>query len=458
LTGSSIDGQSSKPPMADDTGWTGVEEVATDPEEVRVIFSALDSFLQYARTAHLNVTHVRRQSFYSLPQAHWQMLAAPPFNYLDTLDKVDDAIDSNAELARAIVRTGLQSFQAVETEPGSEPVLPAEWQGSAKGSDIDKARSTLRQFYRDWSAEGAAERQACYGPVVNALENERRKKGAETATSDRHEGGKTLQPLRVLVPGAGLGRLLFDLCCQGYEVEGNEISYHQLLASSYILNCTDRAGQHNIYPWIHSFSNHLTRTNHLRGYAVPDIHPATAITSISNTPSQQDIGMTIRPGGSMAMCASDFLLLYGDTEHSEIYDAVASVFFLDTAPNLIRYLETIWHCLRTGGILINVGPLLWHFENNPPGSHGLATDKDEETQGGSSDSTGIADPGSFELTDDEVMALLDKLGFVIEKKEHGVHAPYIQDSKSMMQTTYRASVWVARKIARPVEEQSSAIY
>lgn len=94
------------------------------------------------------------------------MLAAPPFNYLETLDKVDAAIDSNAELARNIVRFGLRSFEQYDnTEEGDYQVMPEPWVGVAKYGDIDKARSTIRQFYRDWSAEGAAEREACYGPV-----------------------------------------------------------------------------------------------------------------------------------------------------------------------------------------------------------------------------------------------------------------------------------------------------
>lgn len=38
------------------------------------------------------------------------MLAEAPFNLLDNFNKVDDAIDANAELADAILKTGLESF------------------------------------------------------------------------------------------------------------------------------------------------------------------------------------------------------------------------------------------------------------------------------------------------------------------------------------------------------------
>ncbi|KAH7309474.1 N2227-like protein-domain-containing protein [Stachybotrys elegans] len=404
--------------VADESTWEGVEENFEDPEEVRVIFCALDSFSQYAKVAHFNVTHLRRQSFYALPQAHWQMLAAPPFNFLDTLEKTDDAIDSNADLASAIVKFGLRTFRSIAPRPDAQdPVIPHQWAGIAKHSDIDKARSTIRQFYRDWSVDGAAEREACYGPVMKVMAEER----AKSPNADM---------LKVLVPGAGLGRLVFDLCQAGFDAEGNEISYHQLLASSYILNQCERAHRHMIYPWVHTFSNHRTRGDHLRGYQVPDIHPGA---TLADTPNP----------GSMSMCAADFLCLYGDESHKDQYDAVASVFFLDTAPNLIRYLEVILHCLKPGGVLINVGPLLWHFENNAPGNHGRDDDGDGEHD--YNNSSGIADPGSFELSQDEVMALVEKLGFQVEWVKMDIDAPYIQDRDSMLQTTYKASAWVARK-------------
>ncbi|KAI0552238.1 N2227-like protein-domain-containing protein [Xylaria curta] len=416
--------------------WNGIEDAIEDPEEIRVIFCALDSFSQYAKNAHMTCTHFRRQAFYALPQAHWQMLANPPFNYLDTLNQVDDAIESNAELARIIVKTGLRSFGMVE--PDQEAAMPEEWTGIAKHNDLDKARSTIRQFYRDWSSEGGVEREACYGPVFRALEAEttRRLASLEQADTIAQTHAETpasaTSPLRVLVPGAGLGRLVFDLCRLGYNTEGNEISYHQLLASSYILNSCDRARLHTIYPWIHSFSNHQSRANQFASYSVPDVHP------------QQLLAETTAAGnkiGTMMMCAADFLCLYGDAAHEGIYDAVAAVFFLDTAPNLIRYLEVIRHCLRPGGVLINVGPLLWHWENHVPGHHGFDGDGDHDAN----ESMGIADPGSFELTDDEVVALVRKMGFVVETRQSGITAPYVQDVQSMLQTTYRASHWIARK-------------
>ncbi|KAH7418376.1 N2227-like protein-domain-containing protein [Cadophora sp. MPI-SDFR-AT-0126] len=392
--------------------WEGNEETIEDPDEQRVLHAALSSFYQYAKVAHFNTTHLRRQSFYALPRAHLELLAAPPFSYLDTLNAVDDAIDSNAELSLAILKSGVASFGIPESTfaTGSKD---SDWRGKATSNDLEKARSTLRQFFRDWSAEGSAEREACYGPVIKAL-----KKEQETRSGPS---------MKVLVPGAGLGRLVFDLCCAGFDTEGNEISFHQLLASSYILNHCRKAQAHRLFPWVHSFSNHRSRTNHLRSVLVPDIHPAATLAAVEEP-------------GEMSMSASDFLLLYGDMDQKDSFDAVATVFFLDTAPNVIRYIEVIKNCLRKGGLLVNIGPLLWHFENNAPGTHGRQKDSS-----GGQEAQGIADPGAVELTDDEVAASIEKLGFDIEYREAGIAAPYIQDAESMLQNTYIATHWVARK-------------
>lgn len=243
-----------------------------------------------------------------------------------------------------IVKSGLRSFGFPDLLSHSKD--GEIWKGTATTSDLDKARSTLRQFYRDWSAEGAVERAACLDPVLKDLQTERSKRKGKA--------------MNVLVPGAGLGRLVFELYKDGFNVEGNEISYHQLLASSYILNYCPGPRVHTIHPWVHGFSNHLNRSHHLQAVAIPDVHPASAL----------EVDTVANQLGDMSMSAADFISLYEKEDHKDSFDAVATVFFLDTAPNPIRYIQTIHKCLRKGGVWTNLGPLLWHFENSPPGKHG----------------------------------------------------------------------------------------
>ena len=86
------------------------------------------------------------------------MLSQPPFSYLDSLAKIDDAIDVNADLAEAIADAGLQSFETQQANSSTN----SSWNSTATKHNLDKARSTLNQFYRDWSAEGRTEHDVIF--------------------------------------------------------------------------------------------------------------------------------------------------------------------------------------------------------------------------------------------------------------------------------------------------------
>lgn len=268
---------------------------------------------RYRQVAHFNVTHRRRQAFYALPSADWALLSGPPFNFLGTLDKVDDAIDQNAEIAAQILASGLQSF-GLEMEPQDGA---ADWRGTATKEDLDKAKTTIRQLYRDWSAEGASERDASYASVIRDL--------IEAFANVVDKG-----VIRVLVPGAGLGRLVLELSRQGYDVEGNEIAWHALVASNWILNQTGAAEQYSLYPFAFDFSNVISRADQLRVVKIPDIHPATVLAA-------SKVASSKRAFDRMKMTAGDFAEIYGIPKQKNKFDAVATSFFLDTAPNGILH-------------------------------------------------------------------------------------------------------------------------
>lgn len=372
------------------------------------------------------------------------MLSKPPFSVLDSLNKMDDLIDSNAELAEAIFMAGFQGFIA--------PTIDSDWVASivpekfahdeyqiysivmdhldvhTTQNDMDKARSCINQFYRDWSAAGQVERERCFSPVLEALNAEYESRAASVPELYKSD-------IRVLVPGAGLGRSVFDICQAGFSVEGNEISYHELMASSLILNHTKKAGQFNIAPFALSCSNHLSRADQFQTFAIPDIHPGTAL--------ETGTAPKLPAHERMSMSTGDFCVLYSSPDSAGTFDAVTSVFFIDTAPNLIRYIEAVRNCLKPGGVWINLGPLLWH--QAPRGSSNNLGSEDKHQHVHVHDA-GIGDPGSVELTNEEVLALVEHMGFNVEQQQSGIlETGYMSNPRSLLQNTYRPVFWVARK-------------
>jgi hypothetical protein len=345
---------------------------------------------------------------------------------LKTFAAVDHAIESNAEIAEAILAVGLPSFGIAPDD--------TKWRGCAKPSDLDKARSTIRQLFRDWASEGLRERHAAFVPIMSALE----KHFPDLAPSRRHL-------CKVLVPGAGLGRLVFELCAAGWSVEGNEISYHQLLASNYILNFLGGAGAHKLYPWALNFSNHKSRAQQMQAVVVPDVNPAEHLEKAS-----MDIASEVHYSNRMTMTAGDFCVLYRQAEHRDRFQAVTTCFFIDTAPNVINYIETVRSCLATGGMWVNLGPLLWHFESAPTPAE-IEKERSRRPEGSQENKrrvsdAGIGEPGSFELCNDEVLALLSHYGFEVVAQGDAPPAGYISNTASLLQNVYHPTFWVAKKL------------
>jgi carnosine N-methyltransferase len=112
------------------------------------------------------------------------------------------------------------------------------------------------------------------------------------------------------------------------------------------------------------------------------------------------------------------------------WDAVVTCFFLDTAHNIVSYIEAIHRILKPGGVWINfgafieinlliAGPLLYHFE-------------------------GLTNESSLELTLEEVFQLVESFGFDIVKQSM-VPSTYTSNADSMLRYQYNCSFFTAIK-------------
>ncbi|KAF9679449.1 hypothetical protein SADUNF_Sadunf06G0016200 [Salix dunnii] len=278
--------------------------------------------------------------------------------------------------------------------------------------DVDKVRCIIRNIVRDWAAEGQKERDQCYKPILKELNSLFPNRSSES-------------PPACLVPGAGLGRLALEISCLGFVSQGNEFSYYMMICSSFILNQTETAGEWTIYPWIHSNCNSLSDSDQLRPVSIPDIHPASFKSTLTFIASSAGITE------GFSMCGGDFVEVYSDPSHVGVWDAVVTCFFIDTAHNIVEYIEIISRILKDGGVWINLGPLLYHFAD----MYGQ-------------------DEMSIELSLEDVKRVALNYGFRVEK-ESTIETTYTANPRSMMQNRYFAAFWTMRKKSAAAEKHST---
>ena len=245
--------------------------------------------------------------------------------------------------------------------------------------DHDRVCTTLKQIVRDWSSEGADERAECYTPIVNELitlfphvkTKMHDQEGAGAASSSSTATEKT----RVLVPGAGLARLAFEIAKLGFECQGCEFSYHMLIASHFILNKCPVANGFTIHPYVNAWCNNMSSGDQSRAITFPDESPMQFLNETD----------------SFSMCAGDFLDIYNTSSGGEDearWDCVITCYFVDTAHNVVDYVEKIWQLLKPNGLWINYGPLLYHFSEQPG-------------------------EASIELSYEQLRVVIDRVGFEI---------------------------------------------
>lgn len=119
--------------------------------------------------------------------------------YTNKLNKVEHLLDTNDHLASEIVKYNLQFYNISQSEL-DDFIRESEREGRA--IDRTSVSQAMKHFVRDWADEGFDEREEAFPCVLNSL-------AAIPRTAE--------QPLRVLLPGAGLGRLAHEIDALGGE-------------------------------------------------------------------------------------------------------------------------------------------------------------------------------------------------------------------------------------------------
>ncbi|KAF5118172.1 hypothetical protein DV454_000653 [Geotrichum candidum] len=336
------------------------------------ILSAIAAFDGYKENTH-SLLKRRYALFAKLPLAHRQI--ATEAGYLDRLHEISIRIDNNARVTHALAKFARRKHAVKDYELRMARPL-------SNGAVIE----LLNHYVRDWSDETAAERSRLFEPILTRLQKE-----FPTASA----GEK-----KVLVPGSGLARLAYEISVLGFQTQAQEYSHLMDIAAQFIyehkgyLSGTENGFE--LYPYVHEFSHQASTEAQLRSITVPD----TAATPGFKKPKTLQLGY------------GDFTQLA--TTAPGQYDAVVTLYLIDTAENAMKYLDAIRTLLRPGGVWINFGPLKW----------------------------GTAPQAEFNL--EELERVIGKFNFVIEDRFQGENE-YNGDRLGLWQGKYRIRGWVARK-------------
>ena len=237
----------------------------------------------------------------------------------------------------------------------------ADGQSSTKETEgYDTAQQVVAHTARDWTKGAQPCRDETSGWILQQLTEYYRSSLPLLSSITEEE-------LHVLVPGAGLGRLAYDIAtCVDLGnvcVEANDSSAIMALASRSVLDIIvsgDEREQRVMYPFVSDpTTNEISSDKRFDHEIFPDDAAFDALRRY-----QETVGRSV---SNLSYNVGDFVASYAQASRQGRYDAITTCFFVDTANNIYEYVAIMKHLLRSHevsekkkSIWINCGPVQWH--------------------------------------------------------------------------------------------------
>eukprot|EP00980_Cylindrotheca_fusiformis_P031520 scaffold26496_cov113-Cylindrotheca_fusiformis.AAC.3 len=317
-----------------------------DEKPLRVLYRSLEKYRLEASTALKGLSlHLERAM--SLETSS----RIPRASRLSTkirrrIHKLSECLDQNEQTLKSLLRpmSAVTALPDKKLQKGSR--IDESLQATAKDSDdpvsdhttifqstntadlvdenvYDMTAQIVAHLVRDWTPSGAQIRKSLYEWVCKEIVQRSRTSSAP-----------------VLVAGAGMGRLAYDIHSLGFTVEANELSPVMAAAACAILT---KKANGRLHPFaLDPLSNEVDSNRRYDAVNFPDVE----IRKVSGR-------------ASLSFTVGDFV---GDYYYSQngSFGAIVTCFFIDTATNIYEYIELTRVLLQPNGLWINVGPVQWH--------------------------------------------------------------------------------------------------
>lgn len=236
----------------------------------------------------------------------------------------------------------------------------------------DSASHIITHLVRDWTSSGQAIRKDTHDWILDQLYrlHENCNNIVDTSSdADPSNCAKkytsSLSP--VLVPGAGMARLAFDIAFaldrgetnlqyHPFAVEAADNSIVMASAAYHILHYNFSGSERQnleVFPFVTDpFSNEVNSQRRWDSALFSEDSVSRRLCRLKRQQSSN------RP--SLSYTIGDFVSVYASSAKHAKFGSVATCFFIDTATNIYEYILTIRNLLRVGGVWINLGPVQWH--------------------------------------------------------------------------------------------------
>lgn len=297
-------------------------KLSQDKEEFKRFLSVISAMELYSIEATKYMEKME-QDFQKIDGKYISKLS---FNYKDRIKKIKDSITHNQNLLNQIIKI-------YKPPPSFYEGIDQEEIKIARFEEGKYIYNIFTYLLRDWTVERKKERQENYDIIINEVLK---------YFPSSCEASKSY---KFLIPGSALNRLGYELYKYGFDVEGNDYLFLNGIFTDFIFNHTHK-NEFTFYPFIDSFSNHYTEDSVFRKYSFPEI----------------DVDLNNKSAGKLKIYIGDFLTLYDNMK--DYYDCIITCFFIDTAQNVIEYIDIIHRLLKKDGIWINFGPLSYHWSED----------------------------------------------------------------------------------------------
>jgi hypothetical protein len=163
--------------------------------------TAAAAYRHYQTSVNAETTRMR-SSFAKLTSAQVANTSSTVAEYGLKLDKLDEATAANAGVANAIADLAVRELG-----------VNASSIDSVGAGSLFRTRETLLHFVRDWSEEGASERNVIFDPILDVLRD---------VPVDKRGG------MDILIPGSGLARLAWEISQLGKSIQIIRVTIYRL--------------------------------------------------------------------------------------------------------------------------------------------------------------------------------------------------------------------------------------